>query len=181
MKRRSISSEKIEAPFGNPLLAFGPALKPIPLPADSLAIYTDGSCGRSPGQGGWGFVVYRGTEEIHEASGGAASTTNNRMELQAVIEALCWLGSDQPGIIWTDSAYVICGWHAWRRGWKRENWSRRRALANADLWQTVGALLANHVVDVRWTRGHVGTAGNERADALAAIGRASAAVPGAGS
>lgn len=162
-------------PAGNPLLTFGPSPAPVEIPADAIEIFTDGSCDPNPGPGGWGFAVYRGAEEIHEASGGEAPTTNNRMELSAIIQALRWLDPRQPAVLWTDSQYCQRGCIEWRHGWKRKSWTRgpKNALANADLWQTLDGLLDTRLVDVRWTRGHVGTVGNERADELAEIGRQS--------
>lgn len=157
---------------GNPLLRFGPQPAPIVLPPDAIEIFTDGSCDPNPGPGGWAFAVYRGIEEVHSACGGDALTTNNRMELQALIETLRWLDPARAALIWSDSQYVVNGCLTWRHGWKRRNWTRgKAALANADLWDELDALLDARAVDVRWTRGHVGTAGNERADELADQGR----------
>lgn len=158
-------------PNANPLLAFGTDPVPVEMPADALMIYTDGSGDPNHGRGGWGFTVFADGVFGHEASGGETATTNNRMELQAVIQALQWLGAGRPAVVWTDSAYVVRGCDAWRRGWKRGNWLRAPQYANADLWATLEALLDVGTVAIRWTRAHAGTAGNERADALATRGR----------
>ncbi|WP_246332933.1 ribonuclease H family protein [Aureimonas mangrovi] len=156
-------------------MEFGPTPAPIDMPADAIEVFTDGSCDPNPGPGGWGFVAYRGEEEIHEASGGDAASTNNRMELQALIQALRWLDPARPAIVWSDSQYVVRGCIEWRHGWRKKNWTRgpKSALANAELWQILDGLLDSRIVDVRWTRGHVGTLGNERADELADRGRLS--------
>lgn len=159
----------------NPLTAFGAKPAALALPPDTIEIFTDGSCDPNPGPGGWGFAVYRGKKELHAAHGGDQPTTNNRMELSAIIAALRWLDSARPAIVWSDSQYVVRGCTEWRHGWRRRNWTRgREALANADLWQALDALLDSRMVDIRWTRGHAGTAGNERADELADLGRAEA-------
>lgn len=156
----------------NPALAFGPRPKVVEMPADALQIFTDGSCDPNPGPGGWAFAVYRGDAEIHSAFGGEVSTTNNRMELRGIIQALRWLDPKQAAIVWTDSQYAQRGCTAWRHGWKRQNWTRgNTALANADLWRELDGLLDTRIVDVRWVRGHAGTIGNERADELAEEGR----------
>lgn len=156
----------------NPLLSFGPQPATIVLPPDAIEIFTDGSCAPNAGPGGWAFAVYRGSKEVHSAFGGAAPTTNNRMEMQALMEALRWLDPARAALIWSDSQYVVNGCLTWRHGWKRKNWTRGKAvLANTDLWEDLDGLLEARVVDVRWTRGHVGTIGNERADELAEEGR----------
>ncbi|GGE21447.1 hypothetical protein GCM10011390_45970 [Aureimonas endophytica] len=154
----------------NPLLGAPPAAPAAP-PPDALQIFTDGSCEAMAG--GWGLAVYREGAELHAACGGEAATTNNRMELRAVIEALRWLEPDRPALLWTDSQYVARGAEEWRRGWRKARWTRegRGALAHADLWEELGALLATRPVEIGWTRGHADTPGNERADALAALGR----------
>lgn len=158
----------------NSALAFGPRPKVLEMPADALQIFTDGSCDPNPGPGGWAFAVYRGDAEIHSACGGEVASTNNRMELQAIIQALRWLNPKQAAVIWTDSQYAQRGCTAWRHGWKRQNWTRgNTALANADLWRELDGLLDTRIVDVRWVRGHAGTIGNERADELAEEGRRS--------
>ena len=158
-------------PAVNPLLAFTAEAVRLPISGETLSIYTDGSCDPNPGPGGWGFAVFTGALAQHEASGGENPTTNNRMELQAVIEALRWLETDRTATIWTDSAYVARGCLAWRRGWKRGNWSNAPERANADLWTALEVLLTMHNVEIRWVRGHAGSTGNDRADALAALGR----------
>ncbi|UHD44929.1 ribonuclease HI [Aureimonas altamirensis] len=148
---------------------------PKPIPAGSIEIFTDGCCEPNPGPGGWAFAVYRGAEELHASHGGEAPTTNNRMELLAIIQALRWLDPRQPAVIWTDSEYCRKGCTTWRHGWAAKGWTRGKdkALANSDLWILLAGLLDARIVEVRWTRGHVGTIGNERADELADIGRLS--------
>ena len=166
------ASVPVEPVRGNPLLSMGPTPPAVEIPAGSIEIYTDGSCDPNPGPGGWAFVVYRGEEEIHQAHGGEVASTNNRMELLGVIQALRWLDPSRPAIVWSDSQYVVRGCTEWRHGWRKKNWTRgKSALANADLWQLLDGLLDSRIVDIRWTRGHVGTIGNERADELAEMGR----------
>ena len=133
-----------------------------------VVIHTDGACKGNPGPGGWGALLeYGGTER--ELFGGASSTTNNRMELTAVIEALRALNRACHVRIVTDSQYVQKGVQEWMAGWKRKHWksSAGKPVANQDLWQTLDDELARHRVDWEWVRGHQGHPGNERADALA--------------
>ncbi|KAB0678131.1 ribonuclease HI [Aureimonas leprariae] len=145
------------------------------MPRDAMEIFTDGSCEPNPGPGGWGFAVYRGGAEVHCAHGGEAATTNNRMELTAVIGALRWLAPAAPAIVWSDSQYVVRACLEWRHGWRKASWTRGGgALANADLRQALDDLLQAGSANIRWTRGHAGTPGNERADELAAVGRQAA-------
>jgi ribonuclease HI len=142
-------------------------------PADAIEIFTDGGCDPNPGAGGWGFAVFRGAEELHSACGGGFATTNNRMEITALIQALRWLDPKRPAIVWSDSRYVVDGSRSWRHGWKAKGWKRGKQgeLLNSDLWIELDALLDARLVDVRWLRSHVGTVGNERADELATLGR----------
>lgn len=160
-------------PSPNPLLAFATRPEPAPLPPDAIEIFTDGSCEPNPGPGGWGFAACRGTLELHREHGGERWTTNNRMELAGIIGALRWLPPAWPAIVWSDSHYAVRGCLEWRYGWRKRDWTRRgrRTPANADLWRIVDGLLEARTVDVRWARGHAGTAGNERADGLARLGR----------
>lgn len=134
-----------------------------------VEIYTDGSCKKNPGPGGWGAVLVYGEREL-ELSGGQADTTNNRMELTAVIEALKRLREPCQVTLTTDSKYVSDGisrgWAAsWRaRGWKKAD---KSPALNPDLWGTLLDLCEKHSVDFIWVKGHAGHPYNERCDALA--------------
>lgn len=131
--------------------------------------YTDGACRGNPGPGGWGVVLEAGGGAARELRGAAARTTNNRMELQAVIEALAALPAGAAVEVVTDSEYVMKGITAWIGNWKRNGWrtAGRKPVRNRDLWQNLDRLAAAREVAWRWVRGHSGVAGNERADALA--------------
>jgi ribonuclease HI len=135
---------------------------------DRVVIYTDGACKGNPGPGGWGAWVRWGAHE-KELFGGEAVTTNNRMELTAVIEALGSLTRRMPVAIYTDSEYVKNGMTTWIHGWKKRGWltADRKPVKNIELWQRLDALVAQHDVQWHWVRGHTGDPGNERADALA--------------
>jgi len=131
-------------------------------------IYTDGACSGNPGPGGWGSVLlYNGHRR--EMSGGDSATTNNRMELQAVIEAVEALKRPCRVTIHTDSVYVMKGITEWLPMWKRRNWrtAGRQAVKNVELWQRLERVLAAHEVKWRWVKAHSGIAENERADELA--------------
>ncbi|MFT3821369.1 MAG: ribonuclease HI [Rubrivivax sp.] len=140
-----------------------------------VVIYTDGACKGNPGPGGWGAWLRSGTHE-KELWGGAAHTTNNRMELTAVIEALASLKRRCTVDIHTDSEYVRNGITTWIHGWKQRGWTTadRKPVKNADLWQRLDALRDQHEVRWHWVKGHAGDPGNERADALANRGAAQA-------
>jgi len=131
-------------------------------------IYTDGACRGNPGPGGWGAWLQFGEHE-RELCGGELRTTNNRMELVAVIEALRVLKRGVAVDIYTDSEYVRNGMTQWIDGWKRRGWktAARKPVKNADLWQELDRLAGQHVVDWHWVKGHSGDPGNERADLLA--------------
>jgi ribonuclease HI len=133
-----------------------------------VEIYTDGACKGNPGRGGWGAWLKFGDVE-KELFGGAANTTNNRMELQAVIEALTVLKRDCDVIVHTDSSYVQKGISEWIHGWKRNGWrtADKKPVKNDDLWRQLDVLSQQHRIDWRWVKGHAGHPGNERADALA--------------
>jgi ribonuclease HI len=140
-------------------------------------IHTDGACKGNPGPGGWGALLeYDG--KTKELFGGEPNTTNNRMELRAVIEALKVLRRSCPVLIVTDSQYVHQGVVSWMDQWKRKNWktSAGKPVANRDLWEALDAELVRHQVRWQWVRGHTGHNGNERADALANQGVALIAV-----
>ena len=133
-----------------------------------VEIYTDGACKGNPGVGGWGAILRFGERE-KEIFGGTANTTNNRMEMTAVIEALRSLSRPCDVIVFTDSSYVQKGISEWIHGWKRNGWktSDKKPVKNADLWQTLDQLAAGHNIEWRWVRGHAGHPENERADQLA--------------
>jgi len=139
-----------------------------------VVIYTDGACKGNPGPGGWGAWLRSGAHE-RELWGGEASTTNNRMELTAVIEALSALTRPCKVAIYTDSEYVRNGITTWIHGWKTRGWKTadRKPVKNAELWRRLDALRDQHEVEWHWVKGHAGDPGNERADALANRGVAS--------
>ncbi len=139
-----------------------------------VTIYSDGACKGNPGPGGWGAVLVA-NGHVKELFGGEANTTNNRMELTAVIEALRALKRPCKVQVWTDSQYVQKGISEWIRGWKARGWktAEKKPVKNADLWQALDAAAAEHDVSWHWVRGHNGHPGNERADALANRGVAS--------
>jgi ribonuclease HI len=136
--------------------------------ADTITIYTDGACKGNPGPGGWGAWLRVGGHE-KELWGGEPLTTNNRMELTAVIEALAALKRHSPVVIHTDSEYVRQGITNWIHNWKKRGWKTadHKPVKNLDLWQRLDALAADHAVQWRWVKGHAGDPGNERADELA--------------
>ena len=137
---------------------------------NEIEIYTDGACKGNPGPGGWGALLRSGTTE-KELCGGEALTTNNRMELLAVIEALTALKRPCRVTLHLDSEYVRKGITEWVAGWKARGWrtSTKQPVKNVDLWQRLDALVAGsgHAIDWRWVKGHSGNPGNERADQLA--------------
>lgn len=133
-----------------------------------IRIYTDGACKGNPGPGGWGAVLeYGGTER--EMFGGEPATTNNRMELTAVIEALAALKRPCRVILHTDSQYVQKGITEWINGWKARGWktAAKEPVKNVDLWKKLDDVIRTHDIDWVWVKGHAGDEGNERADALA--------------
>jgi len=136
-------------------------------PSD-VVIYTDGACKGNPGTGGWGALLRSGEYE-RELFGGERDTTNNRMELTAVIEALGALKRRSRVVLHTDSQYVQHGITEWMRNWIRKGWrtAGNKPVKNADLWRKLADAAAQHDVEWRWVRGHAGDAGNERADELA--------------
>ncbi|MFY7983184.1 MAG: ribonuclease HI [Burkholderiaceae bacterium] len=145
--------------------------------SDRVLIYTDGACKGNPGPGGWGAWMRYGAHE-RELFGGEPSTTNNRMELTAVIQALSTLKRPCAIDVYTDSEYVRQGITTWIRGWKARGWKTadRKPVKNIDLWQALDSLAATHQVHWHWVKGHNGDVGNERADALANRGAAQAGV-----
>ena len=133
-----------------------------------VEIATDGACKGNPGPGGWGALIRSGTTE-RELSGGEKLTTNNRMELLAVIRALEALTKPCEVRLHTDSIYVQKGISEWIHGWKARGWktAAKAPVKNEDLWKQLDQAQARHKIEWRWVRGHNGHAGNERADALA--------------
>ena len=133
-----------------------------------LEIYTDGACRGNPGPGGWGAILRMGGQE-KELWGGDPATTNNRMEMTAVIQALLAMKRPVTACVYTDSQYVLKGIQEWIHGWKRNGWrtSDKKPVKNADLWQELDRLVAQHRLQWVWVRGHAGHPENERADALA--------------
>ena len=141
-----------------------------------LFAYTDGACSGNPGPGGWGvLLIARDGETVvkeRALSGGAPQTTNNRMELQAAIEALEALGRPSEITVVTDSTYVKNGVTGWIEGWKRNGWktSAKKPVKNEDLWRALDDAQARHQVTWEWIKGHAGHEENERADELARAG-----------
>ena len=137
---------------------------------NEVVIYTDGACKGNPGPGGWGAWLKSGATE-KELFGGELATTNNRMELTAVIEGLAALKRPCKVILYLDSQYVRMGITEWIRGWKAKGWrtSTKQPVKNVELWQKLDKLVAEggHVIEWRWVKGHSGDPGNERADMLA--------------
>lgn len=139
----------------------------------TITIYTDGACSGNPGPGGWGAILkYNDLQK--ELNGGAADTTNNRMELMAAISALQSLKEPCQVDLFTDSVYVRDGISKWIEGWKRNGWrtAAKAPVKNAELWQELDAARKNHKVTWHWVKGHAGHPENERADELAREGMA---------
>ncbi|MDQ6974719.1 MAG: ribonuclease HI [Mariprofundaceae bacterium] len=136
-----------------------------------LIAYTDGACSGNPGPGGWGVWLRYGDHE-KELWGGEKHTTNQRMELQAAIEALKALKKPSHITIYSDSKYVIQGITEWIEGWKKRGWKNaaKKTVMSQDLWETLDALNQIHTVDWQWVKGHSGNEGNEKADKLARQG-----------
>lgn len=143
-----------------------------------LFAFTDGACSGNPGPGGWGVVLQAKDGDAllkeRELCGGAAKTTNNRMELTAAIEALQTLEHESKITLITDSVYVKDGITKWLWGWKKNGWrtAAKKPVKNAELWQKLDAAQARHQVTWQWVKGHAGQPENERADALARQGMA---------
>jgi len=133
-----------------------------------IEIFTDGACRGNPGPGGWGALMRSGKHE-KELWGGEKQTTNNRMEMTAVIMALKALKKPSEVVLTTDSQYVRKGITEWIEGWKRRNWqtAARQPVKNVDLWKQIDELAAEHSVQWRWVKGHSGHTENERVDQLA--------------
>lgn len=133
-----------------------------------VVIHSDGACHGNPGPGGWAAVLVYG-EQKREISGGVTATTNNRMELQAAIEALRALNRSCAVAFHTDSNYLRDGITKWMHGWKRNGWKTqaKQPVKNEDLWRQLDAEVTRHEIKWHWVKGHAGDAGNERCDALA--------------
>jgi ribonuclease HI len=133
-----------------------------------VEIYTDGACRGNPGPGGWAATLEFG-EHFRELSGADAQTTNNRMELTAVIRALEALNRPVKARVYTDSEYVRRGITEWVKAWKARDWrtADRKPVKNRDLWELLDEQAARHDVEWRWVKGHSGVPGNERVDQLA--------------
>lgn len=139
---------------------------------DKIEIFTDGACSGNPGPGGWGAILRtKGVEK--ELSGGEKDTTNNRMEMMAVIVALEALTRPCEVVVTTDSQYVMKGMQEWLAGWKKRNWltAAKKPVKNVDLWQRMDKAASSHKLDWVWVRGHQGHSENERADQLAVSAR----------
>ncbi|MFT5139193.1 MAG: ribonuclease HI [Lysobacterales bacterium] len=135
-----------------------------------VEMYTDGACSGNPGPGGWGTILISGNKR-HELSGGEKDTTNNRMEMMAVIKGIEALKRSCTVSIYTDSTYVMKGMTEWIKSWKARNWKTagRKPVKNVDLWQRLESVLSGHTVKWYWVKGHSGVPENERADELARL------------
>lgn len=138
-----------------------------------VLLFTDGACSGNPGPGGWAYILrHVATGKSKEVSGGEPETTNNRMELMAVIEGLSALTRASSVRLVSDSQYVGKGITEWMRNWKRNNWKRgpagaRKPVKNVDLWQQLDELIQQHTLEYEWVAGHAGHEENERCDELA--------------
>lgn len=141
---------------------------------NKIIIYTDGACKGNPGPGGWGVILRSAGHVEKELFGGELLTTNNRMEMTAVIEALSALKRPCNIALYIDSKYVLQGITEWLPGWKAKGWktAAKQPVKNVDLWQKLDALVntGGHTIEWCWVKGHAGDPGNERADALANMG-----------
>jgi ribonuclease HI len=131
-------------------------------------MFTDGACSGNPGPGGWGAILRSGAHE-KELSGGEPATTNNRMEMTAVIRGLAALKQPSSVILHTDSRYVLDGATKWIQNWKKNGWKTadKKPVKNDDLWRLLEVEASRHAIHWKWVRGHAGHPENERADALA--------------
>lgn len=133
-----------------------------------VTLYTDGACKGNPGTGGWGALLQSG-KHSKELFGGEANTTNNRMELTAVIQGLAALKRPCIVNIYTDSQYVKNGMQQWIHNWKARDWktAAKQPVKNIELWQALDAAVSKHQIQWHWVKGHAGDPGNEKADELA--------------
>ena len=134
-----------------------------------IKIYTDGACSGNPGIGGWGAVILENNKDEILLSGGNDNTTNNRMELQAAIEALKYFKNQQDIILITDSKYVKDGIQSWIQNWKKNGWktAAKKPVKNKQLWMELDELIVRHNITWEWVKGHAGNKHNEKADYLA--------------
>lgn len=143
-------------------------IKQLPI----VHLFTDGACSGNPGPGGWAFILrHPSSKAERESSGGEPATTNNRMELRAVIEGLSALTRRSRVELYSDSKYVLDGLKSWLASWKKRGWktANKQPVKNIDLWQALDALMEKHDVDFHWIRGHAGHPENERCDELAVL------------
>lgn len=143
-----------------------------------VELYTDGACSGNPGPGGWAFILrHPASGKEKEVSGGDPVTTNNRMELQAVIEGLSALTAASRVELFSDSQYVLNGLREWLPQWKARGWrtAGKQPVKNQDLWQKLDELASRHEIDFRWIRGHSEHPENERCDQLAVAAARAAA------
>lgn len=142
----------------------------LPPPTPHIELYTDGACSGNPGPGGWAFILrHPASASEREASGGEAATTNNRMELRAVIEGLSLLTRRSRVDLFSDSQYVLKGLKEWMESWKRRGWTTadKKPVKNRDLWERLDELKGGHDIRFHWVRGHSEHPENERCDQLA--------------
>ncbi|MFI4854403.1 MAG: ribonuclease HI [Phycisphaerales bacterium JB065] len=147
----------------------------------TVELFTDGACSGNPGPGGWAFLLkHAASGSQKEGSGGDPATTNNRMELQAVIEGLKALTRPSIVDLYSDSKYVLDGLESWIKGWKRNGWKTKakQPVKNAELWRELDELRNQHTVRFHWVKGHNSHPENERCDALAVAARDAAAGKG---
>ena len=143
-----------------------------------VELFTDGACSGNPGPGGWAYLLrHPATGKSRERNGGERATTNNRMELTAVIEGLRALSRPSTVELYSDSQYVLNGLKSWLDGWKRKGWktASKQPVRNEDLWRALDALRTTHELRFHWVRGHAGHPENERVDKLAVEARDAAA------
>lgn len=143
-------------------------------PKPTVQLYTDGACSGNPGPGGWAFLLrHPKTGKAIERNGGEKDTTNNRMELSAVIQGLSVLTRPSEVELYSDSQYVLKGLKEWMVGWKRKGWktASKQPVKNVDLWKQLDELQKEHVIHFNWVRGHNGHPENERVDDLAVEAR----------
>ncbi|MGD1916951.1 MAG: ribonuclease HI [Phycisphaerales bacterium] len=143
-----------------------------------VELYTDGACSGNPGPGGWAYILkHAASDSEKEGSGGDGDTTNNRMELMAVIRGLEALSKPTRVDLYSDSQYVLNGLKSWMASWKKRGWktASKQPVKNQDLWMRLDELMATHTLSFHWIRGHNDHPENERADRLAVAARDAAA------
>ena len=147
-------------------------------PLPHVHLFTDGACSGNPGPGGWAYILKHPVSgKAKEAIGGERQTTNNRMELSAVIHGLTALTAPSQVDLYSDSQYVLNGLNEWLASWKKKGWktASKQPVKNQDLWQVLDTLIQQHTVQFHWVRGHDGHPENERCDKLAVAARDAAA------